>query len=480
MILPFLSLVLVAASAFDYQPSEKPLNGDELRGFRPIESEEIVMEKLENAWIMVFTGWRNRQTGVYARTGSPENDEWSNPVRISGEAARFDSLPHIWVSSDWVVHCVWQSKGQGNQFSVLYSRRDPASGDWTPPARIEGAGGIRRSPVSVTGDSQRNLFVWSHNRLPGKLLPELQLFASRNDGGAWQRLEPFASLKSEQVSFFDPRLVVTNRDALYLLVLRTQKVTTVLLTSSQDAGGSWTAPIALSENPSPRISDPRLWLSHSLLQATWVDQPEPARPTKRLEAAFLPVEGEEMWIRRLLIQEIQGLRNLHYAVWDDGRRAGVTWLERRKKQRSALRQVVTIVDGKINPGETSTIAESRQSFYFDEFATSLQPGLILVTEKKVVTPSALQACSRKEDETWACEKIHIASGSSDILAPMLIAEESENLYRVIFHEVLFKMHIMQTVLDTTILTGTVTLKRGEGGASDGGGKQGDASSSQFR
>ncbi len=98
-----------------------------------------------------------------------------------------------------------------------------------------------------------------------------------------------------------------------------------------------------------------------------------------------------MWIRRLLIQEIQGLRNLHYAVWDDGRRAGVTWLERRKKQRSALRQVVTIVDGKINPGETSTITESRQSFYFDEFATSLQPGLILVTEKKVVTPTRVSA-----------------------------------------------------------------------------------------
>ena len=63
---------------------------------------------------------------------------------------------------------------------------------------------------------------------------------------------------------------------------------------------------------------------------------------------------------------------------------------------------------------------------------------------------------------------------------MLIAEESENLYRVIFHEVLFKIHIMQTVLDTTIVTGTVTLKSGDGGASDGEGNQDNASSSQFK
>ena len=155
-------------------------------------------------------------------------------------------------------------------------------------------------------------------------------------------------------------------------------------------------------------------------------------------------------------------------------------MERRNKGPSAVRQRVTIRDGQISPGETSTVAQSREGFHFEEFAASHRPDLVLMTEKKVVTPPTLQACSKARNESWECEQIHTTSGSSDILAPMLIAEESENLYRVIFHEVLFKIHIMQTVLDTTIVTGTVTLKSGDGGASDGEGNQDNASSSQFK
>ena len=267
---------------------------------------------------------------------------------------------------------------------------------------------------------------------------------------------------------------------MHLLALRTQRVTTVLLTSSQDAGRSWATPVALNETPSPRISDPRLWASDSLLQATWVDQPERIRSTRRLEAAFLTLSGEQKKMQRELVQEIPGIRTLNYSIWEDGQQVGLTWMERPSKGPSVVRQRVTIRDGQIGPGETLTVAQSREGFHFEEFATSHRPDLVLMTEKKVVTPPALQACSRTGKESWECEKIHTTSGSSDILAPMLIAEESENLYRVIFHEVRFKVHIMQTVLDTTILTGTVTLKSGDGGASDGEGKQGDASSSQFK
>ena len=285
---------------------------------------------------MVFTGWKNRETGIYARRWSPESDEWSDPTRVSGVQARFDSFPHIWVSLDRVVHCVWQSKQAVKRFSVLHSIRDPVSGEWTPPARIEGAGGIGRSPVSVTGDSQGNLFVWSHNRPVGKLFPELQLYASRDAGKTWDRLDPFSSVGSQEVSFFDPRLLISKRDELHLLALRSQGVTTVFLTSSRDSGRSWTSPVALNDKPSPRISNPRLWLSESLLQATWVDQPAVARSAKRLEAAFLTTDGEEGGIRRLLIQEVKGTRSLKYALWEDGRQVGVTWLERPKRGRSAV------------------------------------------------------------------------------------------------------------------------------------------------
>ena len=65
---------------------------------------------------------------------------------------------------------------------------------------------------------------------------------------------------------------------------------------------------------------------------------------------------------------------------------------------------MTMVDGKINPGEPSTVAESRQNFHFEEFATSLESDLILVTEKKVVTPPALQACSKTGNESLGMRK----------------------------------------------------------------------------
>ena len=303
---------------------------------------------------------------------------------------------------------------------------------------------------------------------------------SHDGSRSWERSRPFASLQAGEVSVFDPRLVATGHGEVHLLALRTQRVTTVLLTSSQDAGRSWTTPVALNETPSPRISDPRLWASDSLLQATWVDRPKRIDSTRRLEAAFLTLSGEQKKIQRELVQEIPGIKTLSYSIWDDGQQVGLTWMERRNKGPSAVRQRVTIRDGQISPGETSTVAQSREGFHFEEFAASHRPDLVLMTEKKVVTPPTLQACSKARNESWECEQIHTTSSSSDILAPMLIAEESENLYRVIFHEVLFKIHIMQTVLDTTIVTGTVTLKSGDGGASDGEGNQDNASSSQFK
>ena len=480
MVIFLVSLLLLAGGPLDYQAADKPLNGTALRGFRPVETHEVVLEKLGEEELLVFTGWNNRQTAIYARTRSPESEDWIEPVRISSPEARFDSLPSVWAGRDQAAHCVWQSKTRQELYKVLYSRRGPVSREWTAPVWIGEAGGLRRNPVSITGDSSGNLFIWTHNSPPGEMHPELQVFRSRDGGRTWERSRPFASLQAGVVSLFDPRLVVTGRGELHFLALRTQRVTTVLLTSSQDAGRSWTAPVALNETLSPRISDPRLWASDSLVQATWVDQPERSRGIRRLEAAFLTLSGEERKIQRQLVQEISHNRSLSYSVWDDGRQVGLTWMERRKKGPSAVRQRVTIQDARIHLGQTATIVESRPGFHFEELAVSHRPDLVLMTEKKVVTPPVLQACSKTGNESWQCEKIHTTSGSSDILAPLLVAEGSENLYRVIFHEVRFKVHIMQTVLDTTILTGTVTLKGGDGGTSDGEGNQGNASSSQFK
>ena len=467
MVISFLSLLLLAPGSLDYRPADQPLNGTALRGFRPVGTYEIVLEELGEGGLLVFTGWHNRQTAIYARTRSPESNDWSESVRISSQEARFDSRPSLWAGYDQAAHCVWQSKTRKNRFKVLYSRRNPVSREWTPPVWIEKAGGLRRNPVSITGDSRGNLFIWTHNSPPGELHPELQVFMSYDGGRSWERSSPFASLRAGAASLFDPRLVVTEEGEVHLLALRTQRVTTVLLTSSQDAGRSWTTPFALNETPSPRISDPRLWASDSLVQATWVDKPERTPQTTRLEAAFLTLSGKGRKIQRELVQEMSDIKTLSYSVWDDGKQMGLTWMERHTRSPSVVRQRVTVRSGQISPGETSTVAQSREGFHFAEFATSHRPDLVLMTEKKIITPPALQACSKIGNKSWECEKIHITSGSSDILGPMLIAEEGENLYRVIFHEVLFKIHIMQTVLDTTIVTGTVTLKSGDGKPSDG-------------
>ena len=81
-----------------------------------------------------------------------------------------------------------------------------------------------------------------------------------------------------------------------------------------------------------------------------------------------------------------------------------------------------------------------------------------MTEKKVVKPPVFQVCSKGGNESWECEKIHASSGKSDIRARLRVAAESACQYRVIFRcKVRFKVHIMQTVLDTTILIGTVTV-----------------------
>ncbi len=480
MVISFVSLFLLAGGLLDYQPADKPLNGTALRGFRPVQTHEIVLEEWGEGELLVFTGWRNRRTAIYARTRGPEFDDWTKPVRVSSEEARFDSFPSVWVGRDQAAHCVWQSKTRHKVYKVLYSRRDAGAEDWTPPVWIGEAGGSRRNAVSITGDSSGNLFIWTHNSPPRERYAELQVFRSHDGGQTWERSRPFGALQAGAASLFDPQLAATPGGGLHLLALRTQHVTTVLLTSSLDAGRSWTAPVPLNETVSPRVSDPRLWASDSLIMAAWIDQPDRTRRIRRLEAAFVSLSGGERKMQRELVQEMSDIKAVDYSIFDDGQQVGLAWMERRKRSPSAVRQRVTIQDERVHLGETATIVESRPGFHFEEFAASRRHDLVLITEKKVITPPALQACSKAGNKSWQCEKIHTTSGSSDILAPMLVAEGSENLYRVIFHEVLFKMHIMQTILDTTILTGTVTLKSGDGGASDGEGSQGNASSSQFK
>ena len=217
MVIFFLSLFLLSSGLLDYQPADKPLNGTALRGFRPVETHGIVLEELGEEELLVFTGWNSRQTAIYARSHSPESDDWSEPVRISSQQVRFDSLPFLWVGHDQAVHCVWQSKTGEKPFKVLYSRRQPVSREWTPPVWIEEAGGPRRNPVSISGDSSGNLFIWTHNHSSGGIYPELQVFMSHDGGRSWERSRPFASLQAGEVSVFDPRLVATGHGEVHLL-----------------------------------------------------------------------------------------------------------------------------------------------------------------------------------------------------------------------------------------------------------------------
>ena len=72
MLISFLSLLLLAPSSFDYRPADKPLSVAAVRGFRPVETDEIVLEGLGKEGLLVFTGWTDRKTALYARTRGPE------------------------------------------------------------------------------------------------------------------------------------------------------------------------------------------------------------------------------------------------------------------------------------------------------------------------------------------------------------------------------------------------------------------------
>ena len=161
------------------------------------------------------------------------------------------------------------------------------------------------------------------------------------------------------VSLFDPRLVVTGRGELHFLALRTQQVTSVLqtlLTGCRPVLDRCGCPQCNPPHPGSAIPDCRLPIQW--FRQHWVDQPERSRGIRRLEAAFLILSGEKRKIQRQLVQEISHNRSLSYSVWDDGRQVGLTWMERRKKGPSAMRQRVTIQDDRIHLGETASIVES--------------------------------------------------------------------------------------------------------------------------
>lgn len=157
------SFLILSSQLLSYEPGESPLNGSGLRGLRPIVQAETVVSRLGEDWLLVFSAWTNDGTSLYSRRWMTKKEEWSEPLRVSGEEARSHSLPHIWVDSRQVVHCVWQSR-QDREFVVLYAQLPVDSDEWRKARKIEGAGGVSRWPVGVAGDSKGNLFIWSHNR----------------------------------------------------------------------------------------------------------------------------------------------------------------------------------------------------------------------------------------------------------------------------------------------------------------------------
>ena len=459
------SLLILLSPSLHYESGEGPLNGSALRGLRPVGKQEIVMSRLGEDWLLVFSGRTRRQTALYSRRWIAKKEEWSEPIQISNQEARSDSLPHIWVDSRQVAHCVWQS-WQDGEFVVRYAQLPPGSGEWSQAQGIEGSGGESRQPAAVAGDSKGNLFIWSHNSRPGERFFQLQLFASADAGLTWKSLEPFEALQGDNVSFFEPRLALSSEDEVFVTTLRAQGSTSVLLTSSRDAGRSWTSPLIVNANSSPRISDPRLLISGDVVHVTWLDQPSKGN-TKRLEMALLSRQDGGSRLQRVLVQSVR-VSELTYSVWTEGTTVGLTWLEKLNKTESRVRQRRTLANRRIDLSETLTIAVSSEGFHFGELATAGDPDIVLVTEKKLLSRSKLMACSKAEKENWNCENLHMAPGASDILAPMLVELGEQKGYRVIFHEVLRRRHIMEAVSDTTILTGRLILtsKGGEAGAGD--------------
>ena len=104
------SFFLLSSQLLSYEPGEGPLNGSGLRGLRPIVQAETVVSRLGEDWLLVFSAWTNDRTALYSRRWITSKGEWSEPLRISGEETRSNSLPQIWVDPRQVVHCVWQSR----------------------------------------------------------------------------------------------------------------------------------------------------------------------------------------------------------------------------------------------------------------------------------------------------------------------------------------------------------------------------------
>jgi PKD domain len=183
--------------------------------------------------------WRRSDGSNYIVQGAirPAGGSWQAPADLS-EAGQDAEEPHVAFDSQGDAFAVWQRSNGSNK--IVQASSLPAGGSWQTPVDVSEAGEDALDP-QLAIDSQGNaLAVWrrfngSNNIVQGAIRPA---------GGSWQAP---ADLSEAGESAFQPQVAFDSQGDALAVWVRSNGSVYIVQSAIRPAGGSWQAPADLSE-----------------------------------------------------------------------------------------------------------------------------------------------------------------------------------------------------------------------------------------
>ena len=180
----------------------------------------------------------NGTNTIVQAAGKPTGSEsWSTPDNLSA-AGQNATVPQVAIDSSGNAIAIWLRSNGTN--AIVQAATRPAGGSWSTPEDLSAAGQNASTPQVAIDPAGDVIAVWSRSNGTNTIVQA----ASRPAGGSWSSPTDLSEVSQNAAQ---PQVAVNQSGDVVAVWERSNGANTIIQAASRPTGGSWSAPVNLSE-----------------------------------------------------------------------------------------------------------------------------------------------------------------------------------------------------------------------------------------